>query len=61
VAFARDGEDPLNEGRVSGLLKCKVVEEGANGRQTDIAARGTDAALLKVLQESADKRRVKVL
>src|SRR6266702_6031853 len=44
-----------------GFLKGRVAEEGANGREPDVAApRRVPALALDVVQEGADQRRIEI-
>jgi integron integrase len=59
AAHAGNGQYPLNLCSVLWHLERRIAEERANGRQTQVAAAGTDApAALQVLQERGDQRRV---
>ena len=61
MAFVRHGQDPLRQGRVLGLVRCDVAEEGTDRSQSRVARAGVIAALvLEMSQEGAEEVGVQV-
>jgi hypothetical protein len=61
AALARDGQDPLDQRPVLGMAQGRIGEEGADRREPGVAGPGAvPAAVLQVLQERGDRRRVEV-
>src|SRR3979409_945929 len=62
VALARYREDALDKGAVSRLLEGHETEEGADGRQAQVARPDAGAALrFEIGQERADEWRIQIV
>ena len=61
MAFVRHGQDPLRQGRVLGLVRSDVAEEGTDRGQSGVARTRVVAALvLEMTQEGAEEVCVQV-
>jgi hypothetical protein len=62
MALARYREDSLDKGAVGRLLEGCEPEEGANGRQAQVARPDTGAPLrLKIDEKRADERHIQIV
>ena len=62
VSLARYREHALDKGAVGRLLEGREPEEGANGRQAQVARPDAGAPLrLEISQERADERRIQIV